>query len=149
MGSRIDISKRQRVLGMSASSLTSALGVDFCPHVRPLAAKLFPLRSLVPYLVKLGSPSFRRMLIDMLPISALREGKEIADTLHEESKSIYESNKRALMGERDVVAPQVGDGKDILSILRGFPSPVYTISKSDCNDDSQGKYGFRGRRSSS
>ena len=88
------------------------------------------------------------MLIDMLPISALREGKEIADTLHEESKSIYESNKRALMGGRDA-APQVGDGKDILSILRGCPSSAYTFRKSDCNDDSQGKYGFRGRRSSS
>ena len=52
------------------------------------------------------------------------------------------------MGGRDV-APQVGDGKDILSILRGCPSSVYTFSKSDCNDDSQGKYGFRGRGSSS
>ena len=78
---------------------------------------MFIFRTLIPYAVKIGSPFFRRVVVGMIPIGAVRKMKEVIGILHEESVFIYESKKKALTEEEDSVVRQVGKGKDILSVL--------------------------------
>ncbi|KAF9043393.1 cytochrome P450 [Panaeolus papilionaceus] len=69
------------------------------------------------YALKLGSPSFQRTLVDILPVPAFKEMRDIIDTLHHTSLEIYKRKKQALLdGNLDVVE-QVSNGNDILSIL--------------------------------
>ena len=60
------------------------------------------------------------MVINMMPVSLMQKGKRVIDTLYDESTSIYESKKEALLKGEEAVVQQVGKGKDILSILCEF-----------------------------
>ncbi|KAF8905032.1 cytochrome P450 [Gymnopilus junonius] len=66
---------------------------------------------------KIGSPKFRRWLIGVVPSKALHQLRDISDILHNTSIEVYESKKRALAAGDEAVAAQIGQGKDILSIL--------------------------------
>lgn len=59
----------------------------------------------------------------MLPIKTLHKLRDIIDTMHETSVEILESKKKALEEGDEAVALQVGQGKDILSILCEYLSP--------------------------
>ena len=72
---------------------------------------------LLTFLVKLGSPKFRRFLVNLLPLKNVRQLRESIDTIHNTSVEILESKKCALKEGDDVVAKQIGQGKDILSVL--------------------------------
>ncbi|KAH9475657.1 Cytochrome P450 monooxygenase 91 [Psilocybe cubensis] len=77
----------------------------------------FPRTYLLPILVKIGSAQFRRRVLNMLPIKTLHKLRDIIDTMHGTSVEILESKKKALEEGDEAVAHQVGQGKDILSIL--------------------------------
>jgi len=67
-------------------------------------------------MIKIGTPAFRRFIVDLLPASwtASCELKNIIDTMHHTSIEIYESKKRALASDNE------SGGKDIMSILSTF-----------------------------
>ena len=59
----------------------------------------------------------RRFIVDLLPWKNLHDVRDIIDTIHNTSLEIFESKKRALLDGDEAVERQVGQGKDILSIL--------------------------------
>ena len=119
---RTDTLERYEKLGITTSHLSfiHLCWTNLYVIASPLFAKVFLIRPLVPYLVKLGPRSFRRMIINMMPVSMMQKGKRVIDTLYDESTSIYESKKEALLKGEEAVVQQVGKGKDILSILCEF-----------------------------
>ncbi|PPQ71210.1 hypothetical protein CVT25_004681 [Psilocybe cyanescens] len=76
-----------------------------------------PRTYLLPILVKIGTPKFRRAVLNMMPNKTLHKLRDIIDTMHGTSVEILESKKKALQEGDEAVALQVGQGKDILSIL--------------------------------
>ena len=78
------------------------------------------LRRLIPYVSDLGTPAFRRWALDCVPYKPAQELKSIVDIMHERSVEIYRAKKMALEAGDDSVAQQVGEGRDIMSILRKF-----------------------------
>lgn len=67
--------------------------------------------------LKIGTPAFRRKMIDYLPIDGLKKMRDVVDTLHETSLGIYREKKQALENGDAKVTLKVSKGKDILSIL--------------------------------
>ncbi|PPR01103.1 hypothetical protein CVT24_000411 [Panaeolus cyanescens] len=69
------------------------------------------------HFMKLGPASFRRTLVNFVPVKAFHQMRDIVDTLHETSLDIYRSKKKALLEGNQEVTEQISKGKDILSIL--------------------------------
>ncbi|EAU85619.1 cytochrome P450 [Coprinopsis cinerea okayama7 len=65
----------------------------------------------------LGGKRLRRFVMDRFSWGASRMFKDIVDTMHKTSLEIYHSKKKALEEGDEVVARQIGQGKDLLSIL--------------------------------
>ncbi|KAF5316754.1 hypothetical protein D9619_006487 [Psilocybe cf. subviscida] len=70
-----------------------------------------------PMLEKIGTPAFRRFLVDICPWKALHEARDIVDIMHETSLEIYAEKKQALADGDEALSAKVGQGKDIMSIL--------------------------------
>jgi len=79
--------------------------------------KIVFVQEYLSFVTKIGTPQFRRSIIDMLPWKAMHDARDIVDTMHKTSLEIFESEKKALMDGDDVVARQIGQGKDIMSML--------------------------------
>ena len=68
---------------------------------------------------KLVGPSwFRNLLARNVPIPTLNRANKIITTIATESERILVDKKVALRAGDDKVVEQVGEGKDIMSILR-------------------------------
>ena len=84
---------------------------------RPALSKLSVLRMLVEYFHKLGSPRFRRRLAERIPIADFQSLKQVIDTMDTRSREIYHDKKAAIAEGDETVLHQLGEGKDIFSIL--------------------------------
>ncbi|KAF8072005.1 cytochrome P450 [Lyophyllum atratum] len=87
---------------------------DLMPAMFTLA---FPRVVLLPLLVKIGTPSFRRSIMELLPFKNLHRVKDIVDIMEKTSVDILDGKKRALEEGDTAVMNQIGQGKDIMSIL--------------------------------
>ncbi|KAI0781533.1 cytochrome P450 [Trametes elegans] len=67
--------------------------------------------------VKIGPSWFRRGIVEILPHKPSQRLREIADSLHERSLSIVNEKKAALEKGDEALREQVGEGKDIMSVL--------------------------------
>ena len=77
------------------------------------------IRELIPDIVKLAPLWFRRKLMDVVPIKALREIKEIMDTLYNKCARIYAERKKTLMkSDEENTTSGVSQEKDIMTVLR-------------------------------
>ncbi|OCH94337.1 cytochrome P450 [Obba rivulosa] len=83
----------------------------------PTFAKLQIHRRLIPYFAELGSPRLRRWILDMIPDARIQKMKYISDTVIEQSWKIFNEKKAALVKGDEAVVHQIGEGKDIMSIL--------------------------------
>lgn len=83
----------------------------------PRLGHLYIFRQYVPYLVKCGPRRFRRYLVDNFASAHGQNLKTVIDIMDQKSKEIFHSKKTALLKRDEAVVRQVGDGKDILSIL--------------------------------
>ncbi|KIM41638.1 hypothetical protein M413DRAFT_152589 [Hebeloma cylindrosporum] len=83
----------------------------------PVSFKLAFHRMYLSPLVRIGSPKFRRFILDIIPWKTLHQLRDISDVIHGTSVEIINSKKRALEEGDEAVARQIGEGKDILSIL--------------------------------
>ena len=68
-------------------------------------------------LIKIGTPKFRRFILDLIPWKNAHELRDISDVIHNTAVEIINSKKRALEDGDEAVARQIGEGKDIISIL--------------------------------
>ncbi len=76
------------------------------------------MRVFVPTALKLGPARFRRFLRDRLPIKSIQRVKTVSDVMHQRSLEIYNEKKAAIeRGDQETLIA-VGEGKDMLSILR-------------------------------
>ncbi|RXW17120.1 hypothetical protein EST38_g8727 [Candolleomyces aberdarensis] len=84
----------------------------------PLISRLLFFRQYVlPWIHHIGTPRFRRWLLDVLPWKDAHELRDIIDVIYDTSITIYDSKKEAFAKGDGKVTDQVGGGKDILSIL--------------------------------
>ncbi|TCD69776.1 cytochrome P450-dit2 [Steccherinum ochraceum] len=107
-------------LGYSFDPLTESVPNDFGDALKaflPLTFSFGPFRFFTHYAKYFGSPTFRRKLIDYLPIKRLHRVAEVVDQIYFMSKKIFDSKKAALAAGDEAVLEQVGEGKDILSVL--------------------------------
>ncbi|KAI0760478.1 cytochrome P450 [Fomes fomentarius] len=110
----------QAGLGYSFDSFIADSPDDFGGAVKafqPVSVKINALRRLLPYVIDIGPPWLRRKVLELIPHKGLHEMKEIVDTMHRRSVEIFEEKKRALEKGDEAVTQQVGEGKDIMSIL--------------------------------
>ncbi|KAF9557442.1 cytochrome P450 [Agrocybe pediades] len=96
------------------------------PHRYAQAAKqLIPsqtentvvIQTILPYITNIGTPKFRRWIVDHFPSKGVKKMRDIVDVLHETSVEIYESKLTAIKKGDEALAAQIGKGKDIISIL--------------------------------
>ena len=90
------------------------------PFFRDSLAPIAPFRLIMPYLFNFGSARFRRWVVEHAPFYFVQHPRRIIDTIALETDKILETKKRALEQEDKVVLEQVGEGRDILSTLRGY-----------------------------
>ncbi|KAJ2926779.1 hypothetical protein H1R20_g10302, partial [Candolleomyces eurysporus] len=111
----------------------SGLGYTFDPltenapeHPYVTAAKMYiPVSNtmmtsrfyLLPMLNKIGTPAFRKWVMDIVPWKNLHDIRDIINTMNETAVEIIESKKRAIEAGDDSIARQVGRGKDVISTL--------------------------------
>ena len=84
---------------------------------RSAISSLAVYRSLFPYVYSMFHPKFLKLVGRMLPWPKLNELMDIAETLNAEARRVYETKKKLLELGDDATVKQVGEGKDILSIL--------------------------------
>ncbi|KAF9526760.1 cytochrome P450 [Crepidotus variabilis] len=72
---------------------------------------------MLPIVMKIGTPKFRRVLLEWTPSKALQEAREIADLMHDTSAKVYQSKKKALAEGDEALKDQIAEGKDLISIL--------------------------------
>ena len=110
----------------------------------PTNFKLFLVRQVIPWVVRIGTPSFRRAVLTLIPSQLVQTVRKVVDTMQAESEAILKEKKDALSEGDDAVTRQVGAGKDIMSILRACPShPLPGCIHLTRN--SQGEHGGSGR----
>ncbi|THU78937.1 cytochrome P450 [Dendrothele bispora CBS 962.96] len=112
----------QSGLGYSFDTLTDdAIAHPYTGIVKQLVPALGRLgiwRSyLLPLVMKIGTPSFRRRVLDVVPWDNLHRVRDMSDYMWEISKEIYEGKKKALEEGDEILQSQVGRGKDLMSIL--------------------------------
>ncbi|KAG6817338.1 hypothetical protein H0H87_009936 [Tephrocybe sp. NHM501043] len=78
---------------------------------------LFLREYLLPTLIKIGSPQFRRFIVDLLPWKKLRRFRDIVDTMDRVTTHIFEEKKKILVDSHSSTVKQDGQRKDLLSIL--------------------------------
>ncbi|KAG6893218.1 hypothetical protein C0992_010845 [Termitomyces sp. T32_za158] len=96
------------------------------PHPFSEAAKAFTsttskmsleIQFLLPALVKIGSPKFRRWVVDHFPSKRVRAIRDIIDIWDRTTTEIFEAKKKALKEGDEALAHQIGQAKDLMSIL--------------------------------
>ena len=64
----------------------------------------------------------RRKVLDFIPNPSVQKMKYIVDIMWRRSQEIYASKKRAFEQGDEAVAQQIGEGKDLMSILCMVPT---------------------------
>lgn len=88
----------------------------------------------------------RRIVMGWLPWKALHEARDIADVLHNICVEIFESKKKALAEGDIAVSKQIGQGKDILSILSKYIAPASDTIRINSPHNSQREHAGVGGR---
>lgn len=87
-------------------------------HTRPTLFKTMFFRTyFMSTCLRIGTPKFRRFIVDLLPWKSLHEIRDIVDVLHNTTVEIFEAKKKALEEGDEAVTQQITQGKDFMSIL--------------------------------
>ncbi|KAI0333103.1 cytochrome P450 [Cubamyces sp. BRFM 1775] len=108
-------------LGYSFDPLTEDKADDFADSIKaffPVSSQVpAAIHHLLPWLVRIGPPSFRRKMVELAPFGAVQRLKQISDTIRARSIGIVAEKKAALERGDEALKEQVGRGKDIMSVL--------------------------------
>ncbi|KAF9457370.1 cytochrome P450 [Collybia nuda] len=110
----------QTILGYSFDPLDSPHNNPYTSAVKELIPTIFSLsmvRQFAPFLSKLGSPSFRRKLVEWTPNRAVQKVKNMADVMHETAQGILRQKRETILQELEDGSPDSSPTKDIISIL--------------------------------
>ena len=78
-------------------------------------------------LLKIGTPKFRRFIMNILPWKNLHTLRDIVDVIDSTAVEIFEEKKKALEEGDEAVTQQFGRGNDIMSILSAYYLSIYGI----------------------
>ena len=70
--------------------------------------------------LNIGTPKFRRFVLNLLPWKNLHEIRDIVDVLANTSAEIFEEKKKALEKGDKTVTHQIDEGNDIMSLLSAY-----------------------------
>ena len=102
--------------------ITSMFGQALSHRLRsPQMVKTSIMRLLLPYVAEIGSAAFRRRIVEMFPSKGVQRLRDIYESMHERSVLIFNEKKAALAKGHDALKHQIGEGRDIMSILRMYP----------------------------
>ncbi|KAI0760468.1 cytochrome P450 [Fomes fomentarius] len=110
----------QAGLGYSFDSLVADAPDDFGTAIKafqPAMIKVSLLRRLLPYIPDIGNPWLRRKLVELFPHEGVQHLKAIVDVMHRRSIEIYKEKIRALEKGDEAVKQNIGEGRDLISIL--------------------------------
>ena len=93
------------------------------PTRSPFLAQNGVFQPLLKYLKHIGPPTLRSSLMNWLPMPELKRLKDVVETMDTEANHIYQHKKNALEAGEESVVRQVGEGKDIMSILCELSEP--------------------------
>ena len=93
---------------------TRILTEDHRSTVSPTAIQR---KIILPFIIRLGTPQFRKFLVEHSPLKSIKDAKALIDVFHNTSVEIYEAKKHAFQKGNEELAAQIGQGKDIISIL--------------------------------
>ena len=86
-------------------------------HRSAVTPSAIEYKIIMPAIARLGTPQFRRFLVENSPMKSVKDLKEVIEVFHNTSVEIYEAKKHALQQGNEELAAQIGKGKDIISIL--------------------------------
>ncbi|KAH9941813.1 cytochrome P450 [Epithele typhae] len=108
-------------LGYSFDPLEEDVTPDvFAVAIKAYVPALYALsvfRWAMPYVSHLGTPAFRRRLMEWIPFKRLHRLKNVVDTMHRRAEEIYQEKKAQLDKGDQALLLQVGEGRDLMSIL--------------------------------
>ncbi|KAI9069463.1 cytochrome P450 [Trametes sanguinea] len=108
-------------LGHSFDPLTEDVPDEFAASVKAYFSVTSQLgvavQQFLPSAVKIGSGSFRRKVVERIPHPIARRMIQISDTLEAQSVKLINDKKAALAQGDEGLKQQVGEGKDIMSVL--------------------------------
>ncbi|KAI0355907.1 cytochrome P450 [Trametes cingulata] len=83
----------------------------------PALYDLSVFRWTLPYLVHIGTPAFRRKVMQWIPMERLHKLQHVVDIMHRRAAEIYREKKALLEKGDQALLHQVGEGKDLMSVL--------------------------------
>ncbi|KAK7696401.1 hypothetical protein QCA50_001055 [Cerrena zonata] len=83
----------------------------------PTVAPLFLLVRFIPFFSRIGSASFRKRVVESFPNKRVRKLATISEALDTTAKEILHTKRAALAAGDQAVSEQIGQGKDIMSVL--------------------------------
>ena len=89
-------------------------------YTSPQVAKGISLFILSRHLRWFGTKALHRRIVELYPTANVQRLKDIADILHERSVLIFNEKKAALQAGDDALKHQIGEGRDVMSVLREF-----------------------------
>ncbi|KAJ3480631.1 hypothetical protein NLI96_g8210 [Meripilus lineatus] len=111
----------QAGLGYSFDPLVEESKDSFEEAIKAIVPSMWALGGfgqLTPFIKKLGSPPFRRWVLDnLLPIAKIQRLKVLSDTIKARAKEVIAQKRLALQSGEEAVLQQIGEGKDVISIL--------------------------------
>ena len=76
------------------------------------------LRVVAPYLSYFGPAWLRRLLLNLVPIPGVQRLRFLTENISERAEEIYRAKKAAIEEGDTQLMHAVGEGKDVMSILR-------------------------------
>ena len=106
--------------------------------LRPLVFSMFAERTYVlPWAMEIGPRWFQRTVVALLPWKKLHRARDMIDAIEANSLEIFHEKQRALAAGDEAVVQQIGEGKDILSILSKI---LFQFDDKGLTISSEGKY---------
>lgn len=77
-------------------------------------------RTFIPVYTNNVPKRFQRLLLQAIPSTAMKKLINIADTMYSKAKIVWEKKKALHALGDDTIVNQLGEGKDLMSILRAL-----------------------------
>ncbi|KAH9940534.1 cytochrome P450 [Epithele typhae] len=107
-------------LGHSFDPLVEETKNEYTEAVKqfvPAFGDIAHVRIFLPIVKYLGPSEFRRKLLDYVPDRKVQRMKVLTYAVYEKSKAIFEAKKAAIDGGDQELMHNIGEGKDVMSIL--------------------------------
>jgi hypothetical protein len=87
------------------------------PSFSAISSSLMVPRQLLPYLLRIFHPKLLKIMGQIVPWRNLNHVIKLVDIMNANARNIYETKKCLLNSGDEATIKQVGDGKDIISLL--------------------------------